>query len=396
MVVLALIAIQKMLPGRDGDLHSYFYVASRLMLDGTWSELGPQALAYTALPVALVPIMILAMLPYLVAAVLWSALSVAFLALAAPLAAGRTAEAIGARGDAAAVPVIASLGVAFIAASVVVDLNLGQMDLLATLLLVLALHWFRIRPVACGLCLAAASTMKFVGLLYLPWLLLRRAWWQAGALVVGFIGMWAVMIPFLGIEVSSAGLQRALGVSGRLDFARESSISTGESISAAAGLQRIVEPISPSLVSWAVPGLLVVVGLIGIGLYRAYRLPLVLRRVGASRALDMVEFACIPALAVAVASTSHARHGCMALMATCVLAALLVSPGRAALRVCMTIVAAGLVMAEARVPDALGLGQAWQHMGGFGWTMLMLVFAVVWGVLARLRSCDQQAMRSSI
>jgi|MDTC01.1.fsa_nt_gb hypothetical protein len=384
MVILALITIEKMVQGRDGDMHSFFYTAARLMIDGTWRDHPQHALAYTAIPVALVPIMALALLPYLIASAVWATLSVLFLTAAAVIASACTIGRLDARVDAATMPVVAILGVAIVAANIVADLNLGQMDLLTTFLLILAFHWLRTRPIACGLCLAIASTMKFFGILFLPWLLLRRAWKQAATLIVGSIALWAVMIPFLGLEVSSAGLRLAFAEEGRLQMAPTSGTPTGISISAGAGLQRATDLLlDASLIPWAVPTLLGLVGLFGITLYRVYRQPLFLRSLGTHKALDLVEFGAIPTLAIAIATGSHSRHGCMALLSACILAAILVTPGKRATRIMALLAMTVIVMSEARLPDALGISDAWHWIGGFGWVMLVLGITTVWCVLSR-------------
>lgn len=384
MVALALITVQKMLLGRDGDLHSFFFHASQLLVDGSWRAHGPEAIAYTVLPAALLPIMVLTPLPWLVAAVVWALVSVVCLTVATVVSARMAVNRVTGPTDEALVPVAALIGVGLVAASVIADLNLGQLDLLIVLLLAAAIRWLYRRPVACGLCLAMAASVKFVGLLFVPWLLLRRAWTQAIAAVLGFVALWGGGVVWLGFERASAGISLAFVGQGRLNLNRGEAVGMGESTSAAAGLHRIVERFDPSLMHWATVGLILVVGLFGLMLYRRAGESLLVRRLGERCALDHLEAVCIPALAISLLPVGHVRHGCMAIMATCVLAALLVTPGRRSGHLILLGVLALMVASQAHLADALGLDHAWDDLGGFGWTMLIMVLATTWTTLDRL------------
>ena len=54
---------------------------------------------------------------------------------------------------------------------------------------VLALYWLDRRPVAGGLALAVGVSIKYLPIIAVPYLLLRRRWTTAGATLVGSIGL---------------------------------------------------------------------------------------------------------------------------------------------------------------------------------------------------------------
>jgi hypothetical protein len=83
---------------------------------------------------------------------------------------------------------------------------------------VLALHWMDRRPVWTGLALALASSIKYVPLLALPYLLLRQRWTVAGATVAWVAGLallpavslgWSTNLRYL--EMAHGGLSRLIG-----------------------------------------------------------------------------------------------------------------------------------------------------------------------------------------
>lgn len=85
---------------------------------------------------------------------------------------------------------------------------------------VLALHWIDRRPLAAALSLALAATIKFLPLIALPYLILRRRWGVAAMTLSAYVGIallpamtlgWSTNLHYL--SMSHVGLAHAVGMS---------------------------------------------------------------------------------------------------------------------------------------------------------------------------------------
>ena len=84
---------------------------------------------------------------------------------------------------------------------------------------VLALHWIDRRPLAAGLSLALAATIKFLPLIALPYLILRRRWGVAAMTVLSYVGIALLPAITLGwstnwhyLSMAHIGLAHAVGM----------------------------------------------------------------------------------------------------------------------------------------------------------------------------------------
>jgi hypothetical protein len=385
-VGLTLSTVQKYANQQGGDLHNYFYPAARMLVTGEWQLLDPTergTFNTSYLPVTFLLFVPFSTLPWLVAAAAWSVFSVICLLLTVVIGGQLIGTQLRTMIDAATLPTAAVLTIALLVAKIVADLNLGQIDILLGLLLVLAIKWLPNRPLQAGAVLALVAAFKMVGLIFLPWLLLRRAWRAAAALVVTYVVLWLAMVPWLGWRVASEFF--VLLVQGPDPALQHTVASEGgfaaTSLSAAAGLRRLLESMDVDL-GTAVPLMMLGgMGLFAMYVYRRYGKPLFNRRINADRSLDLVEFACIPAAAIVLHSYSHNRHWCFAILLFLILAQLLIVPGPRRSRAVLLGVALALMLQQLHVADALGFGEAWARFGGTGWLMLLVLLSVLWAVL---------------
>jgi hypothetical protein len=92
----------------------------------------------------------------------------------------------------------------------------GEMTMLETnalilLMFVLALWWLDRRPTLAGLALAVVMNIKYLSIVALPYLLLRRRWRAAGSMVVGTVAFALLPATLLGWHENLRGLRIALG-----------------------------------------------------------------------------------------------------------------------------------------------------------------------------------------
>ena len=395
-VALTLTTVVKFTNHQGGDLHNFFYPAAQMLVTGEWRFMAPTTRGTFNthyLPVTFLLFVPLSQLPYLVAAAVWSIFSVVCLLLAVTLGARLVGERLQTRIDSATLPTAAALTIGLLLSKILVDLNLGQIDLLLGLLLVLSAILLPHRSMQAGAVLAVVASFKIIGLLFLPWLLLRRAWRAAAALVVTYVFLWMVMIPWLGWGVASEYFAVMVSSDNNATpprFASETSIEP-TSLSATAGLQRMFAAwdMNPGI---AIPLVFVsAVGLFAWYLYRRNNRPLFDRRINEDRSLDLTEFACIPAASIVFHTYSHNRHWCFAILLFLILANLLIVPGPRRSRALLLAVTSLVMLQQMRVQDAVGLGEVWDRFGGTGWVMLVVLLSVLWAVLR-----DDPSMRPQV
>lgn len=192
-LVAALLVFQGSL-GSGYDFETYLLAAQRLAdgeglyvpltLEGPFRP-GPYGLYLYAPPLALA-IVPLTALPTDVATAVWLVLRVALLAVSCAL-----------------MPVsrpvrLAAFGVAALSRPVLYDLNLGNVSIVVTFLLVLVWRWLD-RPMG-AVALALTMSLRPTTGLVLIWSLVRRRWAFAAWTVLAGLALIAITLPFVGIE----------------------------------------------------------------------------------------------------------------------------------------------------------------------------------------------------
>lgn len=118
-------------------------------------------------------------------------------------------------------------------------------NLLVLLPTILALRWVGRRPLLCGFALAAAVSIKYLPIVFLPHLLLRRRWTEATAFVVAIILLLVLPALVLGwdtnlryLSVAFRGLLEMLGAVPKSDGANIHNVASGYSISLTSAIAR--------------------------------------------------------------------------------------------------------------------------------------------------------------
>src|SRR5438067_992128 len=211
------------------------------------------------------------------------------------------------------------------------ELQMLQTNALMLLMLALALRWLDRKPIWAGIALGLACNIKYLPLILLPWLLLRRRWRAAGFFILSIIVF--ALLPALQsgwhdnlthLSVAFGGLGHMVGVdTGSAANADIWSMRTGVSMSITSAIARITHRGHAD--SLMLPIVLAVAGsafTVVALLYRQNRIPL-FRWPGAHlqsdqpyRAMIAIEFASLIALALVFSPQTNPRHLVLLLLAT--------------------------------------------------------------------------------
>jgi hypothetical protein len=181
-------------PGWAYDFHAYYDAALRLVATGTPYQAetlagpfrpGPYGLYLYAPPLAILFVP-LTWLGEQSAVMFWLFLRVGILALTCALMPVSTAIRLGA------------LGVAALSAPFLYDLNLGNISLIVTFFAILIWRW-RDKPIA-GVALAAAMTLRPTMAIVAGWWLIRGHWRPVVWAGIAGVAIFAVTLPFVGVE----------------------------------------------------------------------------------------------------------------------------------------------------------------------------------------------------
>lgn len=186
LAVLAFLSVKAYLDGETGDF-IHFYDAARAVWKGehiyTYGELETEVDWYAYLPLFAVLLSPLALLPMSVAGALWALANVAMLGAMLIVAARECINRLELPARSGAVAAIMLVSMLPLLDKLRQDLELGQTDILVGLCMVLGLAWADRRPVLAGMVLGIATNVKLQGLIFLPYLIVRGRWRQAGSLV---------------------------------------------------------------------------------------------------------------------------------------------------------------------------------------------------------------------
>lgn len=221
------------------------------------------------------------------------------------------------------------------------ELQAMETDVLILLMFTLALRWLDDKPLRGGAALAFAMNIKYLTILALPYLLLRRRWKAAGAMVTWTVGFGLLPALVLGWNENLRCLRTALG--GLLGWVGKSSkagaaarvhgIADGLSISVTSAFARALRmyqlPQSYSLPIAAALGLVLLAG--AWLLYRGSHFPMwrwpdaQAQQSSPFRGLVALEWAALIIVTLAFSPDTNTRHLSMvALVYTCAAPMLLV------------------------------------------------------------------------
>jgi hypothetical protein len=374
--------------GDTGDF-GHFYYAARAMLDGqdlytSWHNgyIYPPLLAFLYTPFA--------RLPEDTAATLLLACNLGLLLFAAFVAARELAERFDVAADAPTLCTIVLAGVLLTADKLRGELQMWQTNLLVLSLFVLALRWLDRRPTLAGAALGMAFNIKYLPVVVLPYLLLRRRWRAAGAFlaaipVFAFLPAvrtgWQANLRQLGIAY--AGLFRLFGFAVDSDAANIQDLRDILSMSLPSGFARILGPDVPNVASFALAGgVALAVAALLTRLYQRHGVALWYRPDGLApeqplaRALTALEWAGLITAVLAFSPQTNTRHLSLLLFVNLTAALLLLHPRSPASRWPL-LVGVGVLLLGLILPPGTPAFQeallAWRTVSGMAWCALVML-----------------------
>jgi hypothetical protein len=199
---------------RFRDFYEFFEGARALVAGQDIYAVGhlgfiyPPLLAFLLSPFAWLPIQ--------AAAWVWSALHFALLGASVYLIAREVLRRLDQPTDLVTVAIVGSLAMLVCVDKVRAEMNMQQSNLIVLLSFGLGLLWLDRRPLLAGLVLGFAANIKYLTLITLPYLVLRRRWRAAGSLVLSAAG-WAILPAlYVGWSRNLELLGKAIGGLGNL------------------------------------------------------------------------------------------------------------------------------------------------------------------------------------
>lgn len=284
-----------------------------------------------------------------------------------------------------------------------------ETDSLMLLMFALAFWWLDRRPILSGMALGLAFNIKYLSIVALPYLILRRRWRAAAGMIGGCILFALLPALQLGwhedircLRVSMGGLLRWIGIAPEtIGSIKVHDIGDGLSISITSGLARMLRPhgFSNAKVMVAAAIVAIVAVLIAAMFYWINNLPVwrwparAAQAIQPFRALVALEWVGIVTLAVAFSPDTNARHLVLAAFVNLLGASLMLLPRPGVSRIPIAI-GLTLILIAFLGPFAKQL----RHMGFNhyvysipGWFLLIGYLLVLWVGLRFVRSLGRIA-----
>ncbi len=397
--------------GREGDF-VHFYQAARavkenqdLYLSGTRGYIYPPLFAMLLSPLAL--------LSREAAGVVWTILNALMIASALIILARESLRRFAPDQAATAanptttistpILLIAALGMLLNIDKVRAVLSLGQSDALTLLLIIASLVLQRTRPLASGALLGLAFNIKYQAIIFLPYLLLRRRYREAVAMLATalaglFIGApifgWDRNLNYLGRAF--AGLLEMAGIRPEsLDGANIHSITWERSVSIVSAAARLAQYLDQRLITPL--GVLLVASIalvIGWWMLSSHHIALFLKGRGGitetkqpNQRVALLEWAGLLVAVLVFSPQTTNRHMFLLTFATIIAATILLTSTHARSR---WLLVAGLVVMWLGLtlpPGGDKFRQAltnWRAIAGPSWCVLIMYFTLLWAGLQTL------------
>ena len=257
----------------------------------------------------------------------------------------------------------------------------------------LALRWVDRRPVWAGIAMGLGANLKYLHLLFVPYLLIRRRWAAAVSLVVSTAAF--AVLPAAQVGWAETGRQWATAVRGITGMA--GTTSAGD----AAAVHGLADSLSCSVTSAIAraisgPTALVVATAIGVALFAlaaiAYRRRGVPLFGCSTSAVTAVEWPVLIAVLLAFSPQTNTRHLYDALAVTTAAAVLLLVPTPGVSRWPVAVGCAALVLGFTLPPGRRTVQGfwsptvAWLRVAGPSWCLLIAAGCLLWTGLGRSRA----------
>ncbi len=383
-----------------GDFE-HFYQGARALRDGTdlyasgvRGYIYPPLLAFLFMPLT----------AFSVQAAAWIMLVVnlGLGLMCAWVMAGETLRRLDIQATTPRVAAVAALATLFAATKLRSEFQMWQTNILLMAALVLALRFLDSRPRLAGLLLGLAFDIKYLPIVFLPYLLLRRRFVAAGWFCIGIVAFalapalvvgWSTNLHYWAQALS--GIAHLFGISTPgIPPANIDPIGIGHSISITSGVSRMFgasHAAGPAIVACIAATTTLV-------LWRVYRrmgMPLLAWPSAADqgaqpwRALVVLEWAALIALDLAFSPQTNPRHASLLLMTFVPMVAMLCFPKPGLPRwpawVGTGILLFGMLYPP-NLPATLQELAWWRHVGGAGWCMVLALPFFLAAGLSRLRA----------
>lgn len=297
-----------------------------------------------------------------------------------------------------AFPLIALLATLLIADKLRSELRMWQTNVLMLFLIAIGLRFLDRRPTLAGAMLGLAVNIKYLPILFLPWLLLRRRFAAAGGMVIGILA--GAFAPSLwvgwskNLEYLRSGFAGLLGLFGIKPPAGAShavmeDIAGGLSVSLTSAFARALGGSQHATGALALSGCIAVLVAAAAGFaYYKRRLPILgwpaaaAQACGPFPALVLLEFSAIIIALLVFGPQTNPRHLCMMLLPAAASATLIILPCPKRVRIAALAGAVLLVAAMSLPPGGTEsmdhLVGAWRRVSGPSYGMLAILAALVW------------------
>lgn len=401
---IALVALQvaPILRGNVGDFY-HFYEAARAMsagediyLSGRGGYIYPPLVAFLFQP--------LSVLSAEHAALGWLLINATLTALALFVCVREMLRRFSAPLDLLTVSAVALLTAVLTADKIKSIFNLGQTDVFMILGFALGLRWLDRRPLAAGIALGVAASVKYLSIIALPYLILRRRWRAAAGLAISFAAMMLLPALSTGWDVNAgyvsrafSGMTRMLGLTpASAPAANVSLVTWDRSVSVTSAFMRAVGPDgSRALAALGVGAVAAATLALCWWIFRRRGFALWIGRSGIIEtrpplaAVVALEWTGLIVASVVFSPQTEARHMVVLMIAASLSAVLLLVPrvgvGRGLLLAGVIIAQLGLLLP----PGGESWRQAqtaWRGVGGASWCVLVMYAILLWTGLKYARA----------
>ena len=279
------------------------------------------------------------------------------------------------------------------------DLQMFQVNSLLLFLSIAALRWLDRRPTLAGAALGLAMNIKVFPIIMLPYLLFRRRWKTAGAMVGSTVvfGLlpavvigWKTNLQYL--AQSSGGFLSLLGI--HLDVHQKAQIkdvTASYSVSIPSGMVRMLGPTNSATAWILVSAILLAIVAFGAWAYRRNGLPRVRwpdrnkQQEQPWQALVAMEWSVLLAIALVFSPQTNSRHLLMlaplAMLGSVLVVKTFRQPGWLWILAGTGLVWAGLTLPPGsfRIEFLHTAHVFWQFVGGPSWMILVALPPLIWG-----------------
>lgn len=298
------------------------------------------------------------------------------------------------------VPLVALLATILVADKLRSELRMWQTNILMLFFLALAVRFLDRRPALAGAMLGLAVNIKYLPILFLPWLLLRGRFAAAGGMVMGMlVGAFAPAV-WVGwsknLEYLRAGFAGLLGLFGiappaGASHAMMEDIAGGLSVSLTSAFARALGGSQHATGALAISGCIaLLVAGAAAAMYHKRGLPILIwphareQTRGMFASLMLLEAAAIIITMLAFGPQTNPRHLCLLLLPAMAAATLIIAPFPKNVRLIAGIggvlMAAALTLPPGGTESLDHLVGAWRRISGPSYGMLALLAALVWCV----------------